>query len=863
MGYGANRAALAAEVGTTWALVVGINRYERADLLPELSGAVADAAAAVDWLHRLGIIPSHILLHASPADDPSIAALGAQPATEDAIWKSVDRLSEVTDGTRLFVFLSGHATFEPTYKRLFLTQDFGVARHWANLSISKYQDMFLSMSFKYQFLFMDGCHNYPYDPGVRTILDPGFRGGRDITPNPDNSMIACFSCSQSEKALEIGDRGIFTRHLLNGLDPTTPELDALNLDWSSGFITMNITKLIGLISPRVHQEAAAAKKGQLQTPDSVPAGRPSPERAAIYPFPQLDPVELQVAIDPSRDAAAALKVLFLDAAEKPYWRLPHEPSLETAFQPIQARVPEGLTTKITCVTNLGWRSRPREVDLGAASVRPPVVFKVTRDRGPRTRTGGTDPGFIIPPGAEVRKLTMMRNGRSVPAAAPHYGMLLGDFTGSWHEARVIGRGVRMLPHETGPEFHIEPSARKRGEALVDNWRLQLNEATPEDVTIELHVERGEPAPRLVEIVLVPEPGGAQRIAGVLGRTARIVIGPASGDGEATDTKSVPFPAARSSVRVPPGQLKISLSLPWGSWSRDLSARAGTRHTVKLPVTVGVAPLRVALLKELGGPPRVLGVRGRPRSGVMRTGLIGGPFPLTQTKANSAAWALALSPGSWRLRRGTIVCLRDGRRTICFPVIGGRSYGVDIGQSGVRVEPLSSVASPEWDLLVANGRLDVLRDSDRVSLARMKWEDRLLGLGAAYAAYFADDSAYLSVVLQNLRRLWDGVDLVDLSLLAMAEHVKGGGTLTGRDRDELERFGRAGHIPLFRWGVRLGLDLVSGLSPDSALNRWANGMKWVEANLSLLSVWTVWSEPSTRRGEVESEERQARYSEPHL
>jgi hypothetical protein len=246
------------EGATTAALVVGIDRYDVGPTgLRPLTGAVADATAAVAWLQALDVPNDRIFLHASP-DQAAVAAatsVRVRPARELDIWGSAHRLSRLS-GSRLFVFLFGHAVFEPRWGRLFFTQEFGVDDNWANLSIDRYVRYLLSTDFRRQFLFMDGCNNLPYPEDARGRFQAGFRGGDDVTPRAENSLVACFSCSQTEFAAEIGGRGLFTRHLLKALTPGSPAPDTLQLDWATGEISVDITRAMAYLQPLGAGEAA-------------------------------------------------------------------------------------------------------------------------------------------------------------------------------------------------------------------------------------------------------------------------------------------------------------------------------------------------------------------------------------------------------------------------------------------------------------------------------------------------------------------------------------------------------------------------------------------------------------------------------
>src|SRR6185369_696380 len=102
------------EAQNTWALVAGIDEYDHPSLR-RLTGAAADAVAAVHWLRSLGVPDGQILLHAAPsaATRPALDGLGLTyaPAREPDLWDSIDKLRGAQGGTRLFVFLSGHGLY--------------------------------------------------------------------------------------------------------------------------------------------------------------------------------------------------------------------------------------------------------------------------------------------------------------------------------------------------------------------------------------------------------------------------------------------------------------------------------------------------------------------------------------------------------------------------------------------------------------------------------------------------------------------------------------------------------------------------------------------------------------------------------
>src|SRR4051812_32529808 len=118
--------AIMTDAETTWALVVGIDKY-RGETIRELKGASRDAQASVRWLRELGVPDEQILLHACAVSDDNKAELtklghSVLEASEPAIWDSIAKLWG-QKGTCLFVFLSGHGLFERTTGPAFLTQE--------------------------------------------------------------------------------------------------------------------------------------------------------------------------------------------------------------------------------------------------------------------------------------------------------------------------------------------------------------------------------------------------------------------------------------------------------------------------------------------------------------------------------------------------------------------------------------------------------------------------------------------------------------------------------------------------------------------------------------------------------------------
>jgi hypothetical protein len=287
------------------------------------------------------------------------------------------------------------------------------------------------------------------------------------------------------------------------------------------------------------------------------------------------------------------------------------------------------------------------------------------------------------------------------------------------------------------------------------------------------------------------------------------------------------------VDVSPGPQRVRLDLPWGGWTQLISAEPGAQAVVTLPERVGSPPLRVLLWPELaGGVGRVV-VLGEQQPGIaIRTAAGAAPTPVMPQHSNPhAAWfgTMPTTPSAFS------VIVTSDARSMEFPLLGSRSLAVQPGP-GFRVEPLSAVPAPEWDLLVAKGELDELSAQDAEFLTYAKWEDALIGLAGAYALFARRAWKDLRTVTSNLRGLFEVVD-VDLLAIAAAR---------GDDREPLSEEAaatlrrRVGQIPVFRWGPRVARGLIEQVpQPGDALMRWWSLLDRIERTLAPNSVWTAW------------------------
>lgn len=857
---------------TTWALVVGIDQYDvgPAKLRP-LSGAVADAAAAVEWLRLIGVPREQIFLHTSDiASAPVLATqVMAKDAREVEIWASINRLTKVTTGTRLFVFLFGHAIYEPENKRLFFTQDFGVNDRWVNLSLDRYIDLFLSTAFRRQFLFMDGCNNLPYPRTARTKIGAGYAGPSDVTPRAQNSMVACYSCSQTEEAAEIGGHGLFTRYLLEALDPDKPNLQGLVLDWDSGVLSVDVRKLIDdVLRTTVVDAAGKAVPAQQQHPDYSVFGAPANDRSIVYSLPirpPNGPVGLLVTVDSPQPASASLRNLQVQVEQEPYWALWRDSA------PVSVRLPTGLQTRVTCIPNAGWSSAPGDIRFQADADRT-LKFNVS----PAGNGGGAPPPAGGPPaggppaggapgsgpsgtggGVEIRRIYTSREHSISPEVSGLYGTLARGLGAARLPAygEEVARGVRFFPHETGPEFHLSVHGLARGTDIAHRWMTAIKKATPAEVSVHMEVVPLAPAQTKPNLRLVLPRGGARRLAGYLIEKKVLRIRSAI-TGKDTEVRTLSLAEVENArkVRVATGPVRLTISLPWGEWSDVVIVPDHGHAKVVMPASVGIPPLRVTLgsrwsQSQAHSKNAIFVVGARTRRLRLRQSMRSAESVSWTRRRSSSDWRFVPPEDTWQTENREVLAVLGARQPSWFPIISGYSFAVQQSKRGLRVEPLSSSSAPEWDLLVTSGRLDALSVEQLTRLGSAKWDDPLLGLAVAYALYSNAAWNATSEVVEHLRQRFDlAISDVDLLELVADRHESG----SERASTALMRLARGANVPVFRWGISIALNLLSRMPESPVSSQWANELRWIEEHMSPLSIWTAWTDQI--RPEVSQQKR---------
>ncbi len=840
------------------------------------------------------------------------------PARLNDIWDSFLLLAEKS-GTRLFVFFSGHGLYDPETERLFLAQD-AKSGAWHNLGMNLLGKYLLSLSFPRVFLFLDGCQNYPGAQDRRSPVRARIPGGEERNATPGHALAACYAAEKGEVAREIAGRGVFLRHLLAGLDPTQPNGDAVVFDFATGARSLDLCALMGYVAEEVQKEAR-------QTPRLDPGdGWPPSQPICLLRLPKVETAAVSLQVEPAEAVPDVVQVALSTEDLPKEWRVlrPAEFPLATCL-PVAARALATCYLR----RDAPWRPTRDHKPFDVTADQAPVRFRfepLTAPPEPAKPPGafGAPPEDIVPDGGgssaqeTMIELTTRDAGGNTRSHQIDYDQVAGSLglpktpeEGRWQD---LGGGVGILRREIGPQFRVQTEALGTGGLVVADWMRMIERFTPHEISVS--VTAPESLQPWLRVVLPA--GGAEALAGALAGEGLLWIGsPADAPlaplwlEPVDEARALAAVAEEPLVPVSPGPVKVRLDLPWGTWSTVAHAPLFGEVVVELPEKVGLPPLRVVLRGESQAKPEsrerrripvpapvdaaVVGAGTAP-AGRLRGGLYAkGTVPLQATATGRSdgddagpPWLLGdpvapfVAPGGarWKLRPRRLpglvepslwlgnelaeLALANGRSAV-FPLPRGHRIGVDLSRADPQVEPLSAVALPAWDLMMAAGRLDSIGHREVEALLALQQEEPLTVVLAGYAVYanpLAFSASFLNRVKKQVAEAADpgeaGPSLLDFDLLDLAlaarKHNRKSARLQVQEpqawfrahaAERLRPWARAGSVPALRWGVRLLLQLLDWAAEDEDFNRWRKALAALEPRLSPLSAWTAWTEKAER------------------
>jgi hypothetical protein len=790
---------------STWAVVVGIDTY---DNFRGLTGAANDAVEAVRWLKALGVPNAQIMFHAAPceaaADAVANSGLQAGGCTEPEIWPSFERLMD-NSGERLFVFLAGHGLYEPGGARVFLTRE-ASQKVPSNLGIEWYAKLLRGLPFARQFLIMDGCQNLAYSAERRATFEEGVHSPVKPRPPQDILQLLCFSAAQGEVARELGGRGLFSRALFEALSLTTPAQQCVDVNDETGALQLDLMRAVQRVAGPTTEREAARRWKRPQTPSVRIAHGPTAPCVPVAELEVADPVNVRVTLKPE-DAVPDVKRVFMFALENDWRRdLPVPPSqLETMAY--EGRLPRNLNVTVQCAVDNSARVHPGPEEFRTDDDSE-IVFDLAA-RGKPSRKAGVQ---LLDGDGRVQPLRF-RGALEAPELLDiDFDVDDGELPGS----------LALRPIGDAWTFEVPEEDADQVRGLGFSFARQLNLATPPSLDA---VFRSWSRLRPATLVSLPMTRArAYRLAGLLAIDAQVQVGAV--------VTTLGELIAKPAVPVDGGPTTVRLDLPWGSWTQRAQVEPDTTTVVRLPPSVGVPPLRATLLRDPSGRPASAG------SVITARADLAGSTVLDSTQRPRAELSeQELDSGSaWggRVFRSSAGCAKQSRwrryveaRSLRFPLNETGGLAVRLG-SVPRAEPQSLSTSPIWDRLVTAGHLDDLEPGEAEQLAKGKWDELLFGLAGAYACYATNKDDFLHDTLRNLRRL--DPDLPDLPLLEAALEVRRG-KQSARVAKELSSTG----VPLFRWGVPIGLASARQYEDAGLISR----LEVLESRLISSSPWTMW------------------------
>ncbi len=229
--------------GDSWAVVIGIDRYDGSGQIPRLSYAVADARAVAAMLPALGFAPERITVLEN--------AKATRHGVEQALYGS---LTSMGSDDRLFVFFAGHGVSQPIKggsEGYLLTADASLDNlPLTSLAMRDLAQIGRRLPAKHIVFILDTCFS-------------GFATSRDVvmptTATPDllsltrEPVVQVLTAgTQDQKVFEDGGHGIFTKYLLKGLE-----------GWADPDGTgLTTVKLAAYIQERVLRESHGAQTPQ-------------------------------------------------------------------------------------------------------------------------------------------------------------------------------------------------------------------------------------------------------------------------------------------------------------------------------------------------------------------------------------------------------------------------------------------------------------------------------------------------------------------------------------------------------------------------------------------------------------------------
>lgn len=209
-----------AQAGTRWALLIGVDDYEK---VTDLRYAVADVKAVGSALLRLGYAHNQVVVMTSDRSDDD------RPTSANVLGRIKQLAGQMGPEDTLLVYFSGHGFSQKSTgnDQYLATVDTDLGRLKAtSLPLSLLRDTIARSPLRQVFFIIDACRDIPNPKSTagptRLVSRPSEAGIRRLTEVPaarDLEIVALSSCKDgqiSEEQADLG-HGVFTYFLLQGL----------------------------------------------------------------------------------------------------------------------------------------------------------------------------------------------------------------------------------------------------------------------------------------------------------------------------------------------------------------------------------------------------------------------------------------------------------------------------------------------------------------------------------------------------------------------------------------------------------------------------------------------------------------------
>lgn len=228
-----------------YAVIIGIENYGE---LPPAANATRDAVAVKNFVRALGI------------PERNISLLTEGRATKNWLEKTIEAWlpNNVRPTSRVIVYYSGHGAPDPSTGEAYLVPSDGDPQYLANTgySLKRLYSKLGTLGAKGVVVLLDSCFS---GAGGRSLLARGTRplvGKTIVAPDsetlPTLTILAASSESQISGIHEAAGHGLFTYHLLAGIDRAAKVPGA----------RITAASLHEYLSPRVQDDAKRANREQ-------------------------------------------------------------------------------------------------------------------------------------------------------------------------------------------------------------------------------------------------------------------------------------------------------------------------------------------------------------------------------------------------------------------------------------------------------------------------------------------------------------------------------------------------------------------------------------------------------------------------